>query len=44
MCIAYIFTKLWTGKFFGLLARTCKEEDIHMEKNGKKWEKNMIKI
>jgi len=22
MCVAYIFTKLWTGKFFGLLARS----------------------
>ena len=20
MCVAYIFTKLWTGKFFGFLA------------------------
>ena len=22
MCVAYIFTKLWTGKFFGFLARS----------------------
>ena len=28
MCVAYIFTKLWTGKFFGLLARSSYSEYV----------------
>jgi len=31
MCVAYIFTKLWTGKFFGFLARSSDREKLRID-------------